>query len=88
VPSRLPALAAAGVPINTKAMGRNSPAEQALGALETYRDDDADPKERFLYHAAGVGGWGGSLYIDAVVLRDRDSEKWFGKAGPPIHTSA
>ncbi len=34
---------------------------------------DADPKERFVYHNAGLAGGGGSSYIDAVVLRDRDA---------------
>jgi len=40
--------------------------------LITYRDQDSNPKERFVYHAAGMGGFGGSSYIDDVVLRDRD----------------
>ncbi|MEX2217214.1 MAG: RHS repeat-associated core domain-containing protein, partial [Phycisphaerales bacterium] len=35
-------------------------------------DDDA-PKERFVYHAAGFGGYGGSSYIDSVILRDKDA---------------
>jgi RHS repeat-associated protein len=30
-------------------------------------------KERFVYHNAGLGGWGGSSYIDSVMLRDRDA---------------
>ncbi|MCW5775676.1 MAG: hypothetical protein KIS87_04425 [Phycisphaeraceae bacterium] len=34
---------------------------------------DADPKERFVYHNAGLAGGGGSSYIDAVILRDRDA---------------
>jgi len=40
------------------------------GALDTH------PKEQFLYHAAGNGGWGGSSYIDSVVLRDKDTNSW------------
>ena len=34
---------------------------------------DAAAKERFVYHNAGLDGYGGSSYIDAVVLRDRDA---------------
>ncbi len=34
---------------------------------------DDDPKERFVYHNAGLDGYGGSSYIDAVILRDRDA---------------
>jgi len=34
---------------------------------------DDDPKERFVYHNAGLAGGGGSSYIDAVILRDRDA---------------
>jgi len=41
--------------------------------LATYRDQDSNPKERFVYHAAGMGGFGGSSYIDQTVLRDRDA---------------
>ena len=41
--------------------------------IGTYRSTDSDPKERFVYHAAGLDGLGGSSYIDSVMLRDRDS---------------
>jgi len=34
---------------------------------------DDDPKERFVYHNAGLAGGGGSSYIDSVILRDRDA---------------
>jgi len=34
--------------------------------------DDGDPKEQFVHHAAGQRGFGGSSYIDSVILRDRD----------------
>ncbi len=45
--------------------------------IATFRGDDDDPKERFVYHAAGLDGMGGSSYIDAVVLRDKDnSDRW------------
>ncbi|MFN0134364.1 MAG: hypothetical protein ACKVW3_17765 [Phycisphaerales bacterium] len=48
--------------------------------LATFREDDADPKERFVYHAAGLGGYGGSSYIDDVICRDRDySTDWYGE---------
>jgi RHS repeat-associated protein len=32
----------------------------------------AGPTERWVHHAAGLAGTGGSSYIDSVVLRDRD----------------
>jgi RHS repeat-associated protein len=38
--------------------------------LGVFRDSDNSPKEQFVYHAAGIDG--GSSYIDAVILRDRD----------------
>jgi RHS repeat-associated protein len=50
-------------------------------AVATYRSGDTDPKELFLRHAAGAGGFGGSSYIDHVVLRDRDATNgWAGAA--------
>ena len=42
--------------------------------VATFRDTDSDPKEQFLYHAAGAGGFGGSSYIDLVVMRDKDAD--------------
>ena len=30
-------------------------------------------KEQFVYHNSGLHGAGGSGYIDAVILRDRDA---------------
>jgi RHS repeat-associated protein len=49
--------------------------------VATYRGSDADPKERFLYHWAGSGGYGGGSHIDSVVLRDRDmTNGWTGAA--------
>jgi hypothetical protein len=44
--------------------------------VAAFRDDDEDPKEIFVYNAAGLGGlngFGGSSYIDSVALRDRDA---------------
>jgi RHS repeat-associated protein len=38
-----------------------------------FRGTDTYCKERYVYHAAGVGGFGNSSYIDLVVLRDRDT---------------
>jgi RHS repeat-associated protein len=40
--------------------------------VATYREDDADPKEVFVHHAAGLSSYGSSSYIDAVILRDAD----------------
>jgi RHS repeat-associated protein len=55
--------------------------------IQTYRDADAEAKERFVYHAAGAGGFGGSSYIDSVILRDRDnSEKWYVEADGSLET--
>jgi RHS repeat-associated protein len=48
--------------------------------INTYRDTDSSPKERFVYHAAGLGGYGGSSYIDSVILRDRDANTAWGSA--------
>ncbi len=49
--------------------------------IETYRYDytdfDSDPHELFVYHNAGLGGRGGSSYIDRVILRDRDANTDF-----------
>src|SRR5204863_5099949 len=39
----------------------------------TFRESDSDPKERFVYHAAGIDGRGRSSYIDSVLLRDKDA---------------
>jgi hypothetical protein len=51
--------------------------------VATYVDDDdaADAKELFVHHAAGDGGYGGSSYIDAVIMRDVDlSTDWDAEA--------
>jgi len=44
--------------------------------MATYREADTDPKEQFLYHAAGLAGRGGSSYIDLVILRDDHIAAW------------
>jgi RHS repeat-associated protein len=42
---------------------------------------DSSAKERFVHHAAGLDGKGGSSYIDAVILSDRDlTNGWSGAA--------
>ena len=41
--------------------------------VATYRETDSDPKEEFINHQAGLGGNGGSSYINAVVSRDKDA---------------
>ena len=49
--------------------------------VATYRDTDSSPKEQFVYHAAGLDGRGGSSYIDATLLRDKDaSTAWTAAA--------
>ncbi|MDX2146601.1 MAG: hypothetical protein SFZ23_03685 [Planctomycetota bacterium] len=49
--------------------------------VATFRDTDSFPKERFVFHAAGADGQGGSSYIDSVVLRDRDINSGWRAAG-------
>ncbi|MBX3365001.1 MAG: hypothetical protein KF866_09570 [Phycisphaeraceae bacterium] len=41
---------------------------------------DSDPKEIFLYHTAGLAGYGSSSYIDSVILRDDHDEVWTDEA--------
>ncbi|MCH8342427.1 MAG: RHS repeat-associated core domain-containing protein [Planctomycetes bacterium] len=41
--------------------------------VATFRASDSSPKEQFVYHNAGLDGFGGSSYIDTVVLRDKDA---------------
>ena len=49
--------------------------------IATFRESDALPKEQFVYHCAGNGGWGGSSYIDSTLLRDKDqSTAWTAQA--------
>ena len=45
--------------------------------VATYVASDSSPKEQFYYHAAGLGGKGGSSYIDSVIFRDRDNTTAF-----------
>ncbi|HLP85567.1 MAG TPA: hypothetical protein VK157_14555, partial [Phycisphaerales bacterium] len=40
--------------------------------IAVVRDADANPKEAFVYHNAGIAGSGNSSYIDSVILRDKD----------------
>ncbi|MBK8172706.1 MAG: hypothetical protein IPK60_20545 [Sandaracinaceae bacterium] len=57
--------------------------------VATFRDSDASPKESFVYHAAGGGGYGGSSYIDQVVMRDRDdTNTWTGAADGTLEERA
>ncbi len=41
--------------------------------VATYRGTDANPKERFIFHNAGLAGRGTSSYIDSVIMRDKDA---------------
>jgi len=41
--------------------------------VATFVGSDAVSKERFLHHRAGGSGYGGSSYLDHVVLRERDA---------------
>jgi RHS repeat-associated protein len=43
------------------------------------------PKEQFTYHNAGVDGVGGSSYIDAVIMRDKDANTaWATASGDGV----
>ena len=48
--------------------------------VATYRSTDSSPKEQFVHHMAGLGGYGGSSYIDAVILRERDANTTWASA--------
>lgn len=39
----------------------------------TFRSSDTSAKESFVYHNAGADGYGGSSYIDTVIMRDKDA---------------
>ena len=53
--------------------------------LGTRRDSDTYVNERLVYHAAGVGGAGGSSYIDDVILTDyQDRANWTSAAGSTL----
>ena len=48
--------------------------------VATYRAADTSPKEQFVNHNAGLGGYGGSSAIDGAILRDRDVNTAWGTA--------
>jgi hypothetical protein len=52
--------------------------------IATFRDTDADPKERVIFHAAGLAGVGQSSYIDSVILRDLDNAAWTAAASETL----
>jgi RHS repeat-associated protein len=57
--------------------------DDAWRIVATFRASDTYPKEVFVYHNAGLGGWGGggSSYIDSVILRDKEIKaKWSEEA--------
>jgi RHS repeat-associated protein len=55
--------------------------------VATYRGSDAHPKERFIHHNAGPAGFGGSSYIDSLILRDSDDpEGWTNAADGTLET--
>ncbi|MGP1345533.1 MAG: RHS repeat-associated core domain-containing protein [Phycisphaerales bacterium] len=46
---------------------------------------DANPKEQFIYHAAGLNGLGSASYIDSVAFRDKNtSAGWTAAAGSSL----
>lgn len=48
--------------------------------VAVYRESDSDPKERYLHDKAGASGFGGSSYIDDLILRDRDANSGWTSA--------
>jgi YD repeat-containing protein len=53
--------------------------------IATFRASDTSPKEQIYYHNAGLGGFGGSSYIDDVAWRDRDANtNWRTVAGDGV----
>jgi len=42
--------------------------------VASFSDQDEAPADAFVHHNAGIGGSGGSSYIDSVILRDRDTD--------------
>lgn len=48
------------------------------------RDGDESPKEEFAWHNAGLGGTGGSSYIDSVIFRDRDYNTGWSAASDEV----
>jgi len=55
--------------------------DESWRIVAVFRAEDEDPKEVYVHHNAGLDGYGGSSYIDAVVLRDRDANTaWHDEA--------
>jgi RHS repeat-associated protein len=55
--------------------------DDAWRIVATFRATDTYPKEVFVHHNAGFGGYGGSSYIDSVILRDKEVKaKWSEEA--------
>ena len=53
-------------------------------AVATLRNGDAltSPRERFVYHNAGLDGRGSSSYIDDVILRERNDSTALASSAP------
>src|SRR4029434_2303991 len=52
--------------------------------LAVYRSSDANPKEEFVNHEAGLDGRGASSYIDAVICRNFDRSSVFTDASDGV----
>ena len=48
--------------------------DESWRIVASYRAADTSPKEQFVYHNAGLDGYGGSSAIDGVILRDKDAD--------------
>lgn len=55
--------------------------------VAAFRDQDAAPKESYVYHAAGWNGSGDAAYIDSVILRDRDNTSCGSGCDPRLAAS-
>lgn len=54
--------------------------DESWRLVATFRDTDADPKEVFVHHKAGLDGFGRGNGLDAVILRDKDANNSGGWA--------
>lgn len=60
--------------------------DESWRALQVYRGDDEKPKLEYVNHNAGLGGYGGSSYIDGVAYRRRDGNtaNWASEAADGV----
>jgi RHS repeat-associated protein len=60
-------------------MGYEEPAwfyfchDESWRIVATFKNEDQYPREVFVHHNAGLGGFGASSHVDNILLRDRDN---------------